>query len=359
MNRAISTLFLALLSSFCPLFGQNADENRDSTQKKLEFAVLPVVYVTPETGLALGAGASVAFDIKDAVHPSNVLIGAVYTLRKQFLAYLPFELYLKEDKYRMKGEVGYYDYVFEYYGIGDRPNERELYDARFPRMRFALLRKIRANVFVGFDSQIDYFENSNFEVTGELIKQRPIGYAGGLVALIGPMLQWDTRDDVYWCTKGLFFETKMRFSNNAWGSDYNYNLFQTDFRYFKSFGKSIIAAQLYQRTAKGEVPFYLMPLLGGNKWLRGYYEGYLRYNVFLSTQIELRRHLFWRISGAAFIGVGTTSENWKTISNKVYWPSYGAGIRFALLKEKKINLRLDYAFGRDNSAFYLTFGEAF
>ena len=41
------------------------------------------------------------------------------------------------------------------------------------------------------------------------------------------------------------------------------------------------------------------------------------------------------------------------------FPSIGAGMRFKVLKEDNINLRVDYAIGKVGSKFYITFGEAF
>ena len=40
-------------------------------------------------------------------------------------------------------------------------------------------------------------------------------------------------------------------------------------------------------------------------------------------------------------------------------PSYGAGLRFTVLKTKKINLRLDYARSTDSDAIHVSVGEAF
>ena len=40
-------------------------------------------------------------------------------------------------------------------------------------------------------------------------------------------------------------------------------------------------------------------------------------------------------------------------------PSYGLGLRFMVLKSKRINLRLDYARSDDSDAWHLSVGEAF
>ena len=40
-------------------------------------------------------------------------------------------------------------------------------------------------------------------------------------------------------------------------------------------------------------------------------------------------------------------------------PGGGVGVRFALTKENKINLRVDYAWGKDSTAFYVGIMEVF
>ena len=40
-------------------------------------------------------------------------------------------------------------------------------------------------------------------------------------------------------------------------------------------------------------------------------------------------------------------------------PGGGVGVRFLLAKQNRINLRFDYAWGQDSSAFYIGLGEAF
>ena len=39
--------------------------------------------------------------------------------------------------------------------------------------------------------------------------------------------------------------------------------------------------------------------------------------------------------------------------------SYGAGVRFMVLKSKRVNMRLDYARSRDSDAIHFTVGEVF
>lgn len=68
----------------------------------------------------------------------------------------------------------------------------------------------------------------------------------------------------------------------------------------------------------------------------------------------------WGVVG--FFGSGKIwgSEEAETFRTAEWLPSTGAGIRFRLLKARKINLRLDFAWGKNgNDGIYFGLMEAF
>ena len=60
----------------------------------------------------------------------------------------------------------------------------------------------------------------------------------------------------------------------------------------------------------------------------------------------------------AFGGTGKVSQLLDA-KEKEWLPAAGAGVRFRLLKSLALNMRADYAWGRDDSTFTLSVGEAF
>jgi len=61
----------------------------------------------------------------------------------------------------------------------------------------------------------------------------------------------------------------------------------------------------------------------------------------------------------SFSGAGYVGKSFNGIREREAIPSYGAGLRFTVLKEKRINLRLDYARSTDSDAIHIFVGEAF
>ena len=81
--------------------------------------------------------------------------------------------------------------------------------------------------------------------------------------------------------------------------------------------------------------------------------------MMLAAQAEYRLELPKRFGLVAFAGVGEVARALDDFNMQNLLPSVGAGLRYTLAKQNHINLRLDFAVGRDSQAFYVSIGEAF
>jgi hypothetical protein len=84
---------------------------------------------------------------KKAWRKSQINIDTAYTLKNQFLLFLPYEFYFKQ-KWKLNGELGAYKYFFNYFGIGreSKEDEAELYDVTFPRLLSTLSYRLRPSL---------------------------------------------------------------------------------------------------------------------------------------------------------------------------------------------------------------------
>lgn len=339
---------------------------KDSTKlKKSSFLVLPVVFLTPETNFGFGVGSvfTFRFDDKDSIsRPSQIQPGFAYTLNKQILAYLPFQLFWKNGKYISFGELGYYKYNYFFFGIGNQqdPNFRELYGVDYPRIRINVLQKIKPNFYLGGRYWFEDFQTRDFETDGQLISGKIPGGNGGKTSGLGIVAWFDTRDNLFYPSKGTNIQTSFIINSKITGSDFQYPRFELDAnQYFSLSNKQVLAFNFYSVFMKGEIPFNRLALLGGSKKMRGFYEGRYRDKNLLLLQAEYRVELFWRLGATAFANIGTVSNKFQNFGNQPLRSTYGAGLRFALDKENKVNLRFDVGFSRNSSGIYITFGEAF
>lgn len=345
----------------------------DTLGSKGVLNVLPVFYFTPETLFAFGFGAAYTFQIADKgavqeikTYESLLTLGGAYTLRNQLLFFSNWRIFTPQNKNIFVGELGFYDYVFFYFGMGNDRSilSEESYTANLQRLRFDYFRKYSSsrNVNLGLKSVYDYVYQLESDPLGELSKGTIIGSEGGRIFGIGPAFQRDTRDSQLFPTSGMYIETSAIFFSKQVLSDFPFTLIQLDVRKISKLNpRSILAIQLLSsHTIGGEVPFFYLPMIGGNRNMRGLFEGKFRDSQMTTLQSELRRSLHSRWNLVLFSGVGNVYQNLDDnfMSNLKF--TYGTGVRYKLKKDEKLNLRFDIASSpQSGPLFYLTFGEAF
>jgi hypothetical protein len=73
----------------------------------------------------------------------------------------------------------------------------------------------------------------------------------------------------------------------------------------------------------------------------------------------VRQHLFGRFGAVAFAGVGESMPSLTAFGDGKFLPAAGVGVRFQPSKQTPVNLRVDYAWGKNSHALYVSVGEAF
>lgn len=356
MRKVISTCIILFIT--LQLSGQSG--------KKIDWLGLPVVFFSPETDWGFGGLGMATFkttSLEDSsTFASNIQLGIAYTLRDQWLFYLPYSIYTKGNKYKFVGELGYYKYIYEYYGIGDETENDDLewYTTRFPRLRLDAYRMINPVSFVGLRYWFDQHELDDIEIDGDLILPERIGNKGGRYAGLGLLYNYDSRDNIFYPTTGWYAESQIFHNNRFLGSDFDYMTLSYDIRnYTKLKNDWILGWNAVGVFNVGHPSYYSMALLGGYRNMRGYYEGRYRDYHVMQHQGELRLPLFWRFGMVAFAGFGKVFNADFDINAERMLYSYGLGLRFLLSKSTGINLRIDAGFGKKTSGFYVTIGEAF
>ena len=109
----------------------------------------------------------------------------------------------------------------------------------------------------------------------------------------------------------------------------------------------------------GDVPFQLLPTIGGQDLVRGIRQNKFKDNTLFALQAELRIPIWRFLKGAVFGSVGDVYNynHWQWTTPKI---GYGAGLR-ACIHQAKTNIRFDVARQNysNNWSFYFTVKEAF
>lgn len=368
MMRAVAILVFLVIGA--KAMAQKADTTTtDSTKKKkVNFIALPLAFYLPETELGFGAAGALNFrigDQNDSLKQSQILFGGAYTLLNQVLSYANYNIFAKQEKYWLKGEVGYYRYFFYFYGVGPKSvlEDEETYNVRFPRIRLDAMQKTSANSYLGFRYIFDAFDITRVDSGGFLDQKLVNGYEGGRISGVGPLFILDTRDNIYSSMSGYKVEASANLFNKVLGSSYNYSQVNLDLsgfiQPFKKY-KHVLGAQIISENQWGDVPFFALSQVGSPKMMRGFYRGRYTDKKQLSIQAEYRLPLVWKLQSVVFGSTAFVGDNYGEFNLKDAIPAYGTGLRFVLKEAERLKVRIDVAKGIGEPVnFYVTFNEAF
>ncbi len=330
--------------------------------QRTKVTALPVLYFTPETNFAFGGLVNANFYLQDTTfRPSFALIGGAYTLNKQILAYLPFEFNWGENRHIFGGELGYYRYFYNYYGIGpDASDDLEIYTVNFPRFILNYAHRFYGFNYLGVNYRFDNYAIQELDPEGSLLNDDIPGAAGSRISMFGISYAYDTRNNLYNPSKGWFFSLRAEFNKKFSGSDFNYQRLIFDAsHYMKVNPKGIVALNLYGGTMRGEAPFQELLLYGGPRKARGYFEGRFRDKNLLLFQVEYRYNFYKRFGLVVFGTLGNVSPRFFELELLSPKYNYGLGLRYMINTADLLNIRLDYAWGKNSTGLYITFAEAF
>jgi len=115
--------------------------------------------------------------------------------------------------------------------------------------------------------------------------------------------------------------------------------------------------QLTDTEAGKQVPFYLLPVLGGSEDLRGFREFRFRDNQSIVFNLEYRWEAFSGLDIAIFGDAGNVFPRVNDIKLSEFETSYGFGFRFNTAKS--VFIRLDFGFGREGTHTFFKFNHVF
>ena len=346
------------------IFGQAADKEEEA-KKGGGWIVLPVVYYTPETSLAFGLGAMYYFRLsgqESKQRPSSVRTLLVYTQKKQWMIIFSPEFYLKNEQYLLQGNFMLSKFKSKFWGVGPDTLEEDEEDYGY-RVTDVFL-KLQKKIFSRLNFALQY-EHQNNNVTE--IKERGLletglflGSEGAKVSGLSLLVNWDSRDNIFSPSRGSFCQSAVTFFRKTFGSDYHFDRFNLDLRtYFRLLPDHVLAIHGFFSFTSGELPFQMLPFLGGPMIMRGFYQGRYRDRHAVVFHMEYRLPLWRRLSAVGFASAGDVADKISRFILTNFKIAFGTGIRFALKPEEKLNLRFDIGFSRESVGFYFTLTEAF
>jgi outer membrane protein assembly factor BamA len=361
--------------------------------KRITILPIPVLFYQQETGVGYGLGGLLSgrLGTDTITRASNARVQYWTTQEKQNLLQFVHTVYSPGEKYYLNGEISAYTNRLYYFGIGNEVSDanRSFLDFKLFIVNQRFQKRIAPNQFLGAQYRLSRVynimpQNGRVNDDGDEITTQPNYFLPGpagdprldprqrqnfSTSGIGPVYTLDSRDVALGASKGSLLDLQVMFNGKFVGSDYNFVRYQIDARHFQRIfsDKTILALQYLGQFHSGNVPWHGLAGLGANlggtlydnaNLMRGVYEQRYRDRQMMTAQAELRQHLFWRLDAAAFIAAGQVGNNIQDYTFGGIHTAGGVGARFNFIRRDRVNLRFDYAFGKD-PGFYFAIGEAF
>lgn len=343
-----------------------AQEADSITTKKNSFLPLPLITRSIETDWSFGAVGVLTFPLskKDNItRTSNIEVIGLYSLKKQLVTGINGNLYFPKEKYILNFLSSYSSFPDKFWGIGNNTQDKgEKYAFEQYYIFGHLMRSLGNNLFVGGAIEFQHLIKINYQLGGLFDIENITGRNGYKSAALAFSFTHDNRNHAFTPNKGFFFQTFIYNYNKVFGSTFNFTALNIDIRkYLQIIPRQILALQVLSLQNFGnDIPLRNLATLGGSGNMRGYYAGRFRDKSNLLMQAEYRIDIYKRLGCTLFCSLGNVGKNYNDVFSNTFKYAYGGGIRFALNKSERLNLRIDYGIGaKGNSGLYFQIGEAF
>lgn len=347
-------------------------EDTDTT-RRASFMPLPFLRYSQEVGVEFGLGAlySTYVDKNDPKNRSSNFASILSLSTKgQYNVTLKGDVWTRHNDYHLIADTRFRSTPFDFFGLGNQTREAD--KDRLVQHQVKAGFDVEKNVFpAGYTGVSLGFENDSFRdrESGGIYSTDPgiQGKPGGNVIFIGVSQTYDTRNSNNYPTKGFFGRITYQYAPDIFGgNNFRGSQVRVVLRNFWPLAPKLVlgANAVYYTIQSKDTPFYLLPQLGNDEMMRGYYAGRYRAENLMAGQAELRYRLSNRFGIVAFGGGGRVFANGE-FSLKQFKPSAGGGFRYFYDPAKGLSVRADYGIGEKRpgearqSGFYLSLAEAF
>jgi hypothetical protein len=325
--------------------------------------VLPGAWLSTDQGFGMSASALYYFRLgKDAPRPSEIGLITFFTTQGDTVVRAEPSLRLKGDLFRLDTELEVARRASVFYGFGNDAalEDEEPYRRRRVVGKVRLTRRIAGSLHLGVAGEALWSSALESEMEGMLTSGMVLGADAGTAVGVGLVAQRDTRNRVYAPSSGSLVDATVFLYDDALGGDYSFSTWHANARTYLELARDhVLALQLRGDFRTGQPPFDRLPLAGDANLLRGIQGGRFRDRHFLGAQMEYRSPMVWRLSGALFMATGRVAHTLAELAQPEWKLAAGGGLRFAIKRADRVNVRMDVGFARDGYELYIQLREAF
>ena len=338
--------------------GSNVDR---TFEKKIDvtFAGGPSYSKNTSFGIGLLAAGLYRLDRTDSITaPSDVSIFGNVSVSGFYALGVTGNNIFSHNKHRINYTVMFASAPRSFWGIGydaGRYNPESTYSEKRYLVEGRYLHEFLPHAYIGGLVSFEHVRGLKFSDPAYLAGQKQRYTATG----VGAILEYDSRDFIPSPFRGVYVSFQETLFPKGLGNC-GKTLWRTTFTadaYGQIWKGGVLAADLYAVFNSDGTPWPMLARMGGGQRMRGYYQGRYTDNDMITVQVELRQRIWRRIGCAVWGGAGNVFPSLGRFDWSQTLPNYGAGFRWEL--KKRVNVRLDYGFGKKTSGFLLNINEAF
>jgi outer membrane protein assembly factor BamA len=328
------------------------------TRESVNFVIAPIPIANPTIGNGLAVAAIMLYELDAKSPASSTAIAAGYTDTESWGTGVLQEANFSEDRWRLSAGAALALANYDLYPSSGAADIHFTTQQRVTGAMAQTLRQLGSRLYAGLRFQRARVVFTGAEEVQELI---PPGGLSLDIGGLGIVAEWDSRDHGYQPRTGAYVTLRSNFARDEFGSDLRYDTYAAALNYFRPGirDEDTLALRLSVCTTTDDTPFFERCQFGSSNDLRGYPVGRYYDDAMYAAQIEYRAGIWKRLSGVVFMGVGAVSAALSNLDTARSLPAVGAGLRYLASPEQRLNVSVDYAIGRDDSAVYVYIGEAF
>ena len=341
-----------------------ADGEFDET-KAIDMSYLPTAYYTPEKKFGVGllmVGLYKTDNASPEEQPSSLVLNSFVSMNNSYGVEVENMTFFNQGKQRLLLELELHNEAAVYYGQGIEQGDLDSNHHEFEEQLYSFkprwMTEVADNYFIGVGADLIYASAGKLELVEtetpvDSADILPNNFSSGVVITS----IYDSRDYRLNATKGWLFQIDAGlYQNNQSSSFSTYNIELANYIDLGSSAPGLIAWQVQGHFTDGDVPWNMLPDLGGSNAMRGYIKGRYRDEQMMMGQVEYRLPIFQRYGMVFWGAVGSVAPHVSDLTEELL-TSYGTGFRFNI--KDNINLRFDVGVGENETNFYLNVNEVF
>lgn len=330
----------------------------DKKKKKYSFVVAPIPIVNPTIGNGLAVAALMLYKIDPQSPVSTTAVAAGYTDTESWGVGVMQDAKFAEDRWRIMGGAAIAVAQYELYVPGVSPDFHFSTEQRLGGGLVQAMRRVAPELYAGLRYMRAVVNFPTPEDAQPVIPEEGIDFnIGGL----GIAAEWDSRNHSFQPSGGNRAVFRTNFSRDTFGGDLDYDTFSLAFNHYRRGFREqdVFALRASLCATSNDTPFFERCQFGSSNDLRGYPVGRYYDDAMYAAQVEYRAPLWKRLGAVAFVGVGSVTGSFGDLGSGEALTASGIGLRILASKEQRLNVSIDWAIGRDESALYMYIGEAF